>query len=85
MNMTIRDLMHLIDEAINKYVKDCEAKGINWNINKFLNSVIVLGNDDELNGIHLCNTFDFLTDAQIDCLDDLGVEFEDDKDYVLFV
>lgn len=83
--MTIRDLMHLIDEAIDSYIDECKEKGENYNINTFLNSQIILGNDDELNGIHLCRGFLHLNEEGKRMLNelDLGVELEENKDYVL--
>jgi predicted HTH domain antitoxin len=85
MNMTIRDLMHLIDEAIDNYFDEYKEKGENYNINTFLNSQIILGNDDELNGIHLCKGFLPINEEGKRMLNelDLGVELEEDKNYVL--
>ena len=85
MGFTLRELMHFINKEINRYVDECNEQGKQYNINEFLNSYIVLGDDEELNGVHLCNSFAFLTKGEKQDLNDfgLGVEFEDDKNYIL--
>lgn len=85
MCLTLRTLMHLIDDAIDSYIDECKEKGEKYDINAFLNSQIILGNDDELNGIHLCRGFIHLNEEHKRMLNelDLGVELEEDKDYIL--
>ena len=85
MYLTLRTLMNLIDDAIDSYVNECEEKGENYDINTVLDSQIILGNDDELNGIHLCRGFLPINEEGKRMLNelDLGVELEEDKNYVL--
>ena len=85
MYLTLRTLMNLIDDAIDSYVDECKEKGEDYDINIVLDSQIILGNDDELNGIHLCRGFIHLNEEGKRMLNelDLGVELEEDKDYVL--
>ena len=85
MGFTLRELMHFIDKEINRYVDECNEQGKQYNINEFLNSYIILGGDEELNSAHFCCGFKFLTDHDKEDFNelDLGVELEEDKNYVL--
>ena len=85
MILTLRTLMRLIDDAVDDYIEECKEKGENYNINTILDSQIILGVDDELNGIHLCRGFIHLNEEHKRMLNelDLGVELEEDKNYIL--
>jgi hypothetical protein len=85
MGFTVRELMNFIDKAIENHINEVEAKGENYNLNQFLDAEIVLGNDEELNGARLCLGFKFLNENDKKDFNelDLGVELEEDKNYVL--
>lgn len=72
MGFTVRELMNVIERAIENH-------------NEFLDAQIILGNDEELNGAHLCLGFQFLNERdKRDFNDlDLGVELDEDKHYIL--
>jgi hypothetical protein len=85
MRLTVRDLINEIDAIIENYVSEAERKGENYDINKFLDATIILGDDDELNGVHACHTIDWLNSEEVEAIREISsVTIGKSEEVVLF-
>ena len=85
MRLTIRDLLNEIDAIIEGYVDEAERKGENYDINKFLDATILIGDDDELNGVHACRVIDWLNPEEIEAIKEISsATIGDGEEIVLF-
>jgi hypothetical protein len=85
MRLTIRDLLDKIDAITDNYISESERKGENYDINKFLDATIILGDDDELNGVHACHTIDWLNSEEVEAIREISsVTIGKSEEVVLF-
>lgn len=70
--MTIGELMEKVDEIIEEYIERSIENGEKYDINEILSAKIIIGDDDELNGVHGCHTADLLNEEEKDYIKEIA-------------